>query len=105
MPAGSPVRSAADLMRVRAAIGPKASWWSILRRMPAGAKGGGVQVAPEACVLSARITGRENGREFHFSRRNELGGVIRLRSKKNGGDGHVVLLDPLLGLVSITRDE
>jgi len=106
------LRSAADLMRVRAVqsgqegvmvVDPQENtYW---REGGSGA----VQVAPESGVLSARSYWlRENGQvEFHFyPDGTNSGGIIRIAQERGAAaTAYMVVLDPLLGLASITQDE
>jgi general secretion pathway protein H len=106
------LRSAADLMRVRAVqsgqegvmvVDPQENtYWR-------EGGGGAVQVAPESGVLSARSYWlRENGQvEFHFyPDGTNSGGVMRIEQKRGAAaTAYMVVLDPLLGLASITQDE
>ena len=68
-----------------------------------------MQVAPESGVLSARSYWlRENGQvEFHFyPDGTNSGGVIRIEQERGAAaTAYMVVLDPLLGLASITQDE
>src|SRR5215470_3700680 len=106
------VRSAADLMRVRAVQSGQEGIMVVDPQENAYWREGGggpVQVAPESGVLSARSYWlRENGQvEFHFyPDGTNSGGVIRIAQERGAAaTAYIVVLDPLLGLASISQDE
>lgn len=106
------IRSAMDLMRVRAIrsaqeevliVDPRenAYWHERSQNV--------VEVSPESGILSARSRWvRENGQaEFHFyPDGTNSGGAIRVeQGRGNATNAYVIFLDPLLGVASIWRDE
>src|SRR5215470_6570878 len=106
------LRSAADLMRVRAVQSGQEGVMVVDPQENAYWReggGGAVQVAPESGVLSARSYWlRENGQvEFHFyPDGTNSGGVIRIAQERGAAaTAYIVVLDPLLGLASISQDE
>jgi general secretion pathway protein H len=106
------LRSAADFMRVRAVQSGREGVMVVDPRENAywrDGGGGAVEVAPESGILSARSRlMRENGQvEFHFyPDGTNSGGVIRVAQDRGAAaTAYRVVLNPLLGLASITEDE
>ena len=106
------IRSAMDLMRVRAIrsaqeevliVDPRDNTYWHERSQNV------VEVSPESGILSARSRWmRENGQaEFHFyPDGTNSGGAIRVeQGRGNAMNAYVIFLDPLLGVASIWRDE
>ena len=103
------VRAAVELMRVHAVRSGREEVMVVdPEENSYGREGGGaVNVPTESGVLSAQSWWmRENGQaEFHFyPDGTNSGGAIRVEQGRGEG-AYVVLLDPLLGVASIERDE
>ncbi|MBI3249789.1 MAG: GspH/FimT family pseudopilin [Deltaproteobacteria bacterium] len=105
------LRSAVEVMRMHAVRSGREEVMVVDPRDNAYWREGGgepVALSPDSALLSARSRWlRENGQaEFHFyPDGTNSGGAIRVEQGRGSATAYVVVLDPLLGIASIMRDE
>lgn len=105
------LRSAVEVMRMHAVRSGREAVMVVDPRDNAYWREGGgepVTLSPDNALLSARSRVlRENGQaEFHFyPDGTNSGGAIRVEQGRGSATAYVVVLDPLLGIASIVRDE